>query len=61
MDDDEDSEHDDDVMGLGEGEEATGDASEKVNSTESTAYFFFLEAIPHGDAHSTAQHSTIAS
>ena len=58
MEDDEDSEHDDEVMGLGDGEEATEDASEKVNSTEFIAYFFFLEAIPHGDAHSTAQHNS---
>ena len=52
MEDDEDSEHDDEVLGLGE--EAPGDASEKVSIAESTAHLFF-EAVSHGDAHGSAQ------
>ena len=41
MEDDEDSEHDDEVLGLGE--EATGEASEKVSLTESTSHLFFFK------------------
>ena len=42
MEDDEDSEHDDEVLGLGE--EATGDGNEKVSLIHFTAHHFLLEA-----------------
>lgn len=52
MEDDEDSEHDDEVLGLGE--EAPEDASEKVRLTEPTAHLVAALPFLDGDVHGSA-------
>lgn len=60
MEDDEDSEHDDEVLGLGE--DAIGDATEKVSLYHFTAHLSLLEAfLPSFTEMCSAQLSSVAS